>query len=239
MCEFLNLGALSLKVYLLSLDDERCVFYSEGPEILDAATVVEVAPRAGLRGWIERKYKSLQLVLTESEKGVGLRMRRIWEWLQLRTYVDEPLLRSLRGVRDVELNHPPSLTEDETRQLWKDYLKSRQGRHAFWFVINALVSPLTLLLAPLPGPNLIGYWFVYRAVCHWLARLGARQARKNEQVETTFQPTDALNGSFGAADEERIASLSSTLSLQGLGAFIERAASKRARSRRKTALTVS
>jgi hypothetical protein len=231
---------LSLKVYLLSLDDERCVFYSEGPEIVAEDTVVAaVAPRTGLRGWVERKYRSLQLVLTESEKGVGLRVRRIWEWLQLRTYVDEPLLRSLRGVRNVELNHPTSLTGDETSRLWKEYLKSRQGRHAFWFVMNALVSPLTLLLAPLPGPNVIGYWFVYRAVCHWLARLGARQARQQEQVETKFQGTDALDGSFGAADEERIASLSSTLSLQGLGAFMERATRKRAHSRRKTPLTAS
>lgn len=228
-----------MKVYLFSLDDERCVFYSEGPEILDAATVVATAPRTGLRGWVERKYRSLQLVLTESEKGVGLRVRRIWEWLQKRTYPDEPLLRSLRGVRDVELNHPPSFTEDETCKLWKEYLKSRQGRHAFWFVINALVSPVTVLLAPLPGPNVIGYWFIYRAVCHWLARLGARQARKNEQVETKFQPAEALDGSFGVADEERIASLSSTLSLQGLGAFIERATRKRARARRKTPLAAS
>jgi hypothetical protein len=238
-CEFPKSGALSLKIYLLSLDDERCVFYSEGPEIIADAAVVAVVPRTGLRGWVERKYKSLQMVLTESEKGVGLRVRRIWEWLQLRTYVDEPLLRSLRGVRGLELNHPPSLTEDETHRIWKEYLKSRQGRHAFWFVINTLVSPLTLLLAPLPGPNLIGYWFVYRAVCHWLARLGARQARKNEGVETTFQRTEALDGSFGGADEERIACLSSTLSLQGLGAFIERATQKGAKARRKTLLTVS
>ena len=229
-----------MKVYLLSLDDERCVFYSEGPEIVAEDTIVAaVAPRAGLRGWVERKYRSLQLVLTESEKGVGLRVRRIWEWLQKRTYPDEPLLRSLRGVRGVELNHPSSLTEDETCRLWNEYLKSRQGRHAFWFVLNALISPVTLLLAPLPGPNVIGYWFIYRSVCHWLARLGARQARQQEQVETKFQRTEALDGSIGAADGERIANLSSTLSLQGLEAFLERATRKRARSRRKTPLAAS
>ena len=92
-----------MKVYLLSLDGGRCVFYSEGPE-----TVAEdetPAPREGVRGWAERRYKSLQAILTESEKGVGLRVRRVWEWLQKRIPPDEPALRALRGVRAVKLYH--------------------------------------------------------------------------------------------------------------------------------------
>jgi hypothetical protein len=176
--------------------------------------------------------------LTESEKGVGLRVRRVWEWLQKRIPPDEPVLRALRGVSAVVLHHPPTMTEEETRALWEDYLKGRQGRHMFWFIINALVSPLTLVLAPLPGPNVIGYWFVYRAACHMLARLGARNAR-SEQVTTEFLANDELDGAFGAHDEERIASLSSSFGLQGLDDFIKRIMAKGANARRKTPLAVS
>lgn len=225
-----------MKIYLLSLDGGRCVFYSEGPEMV--AEIEATAPRRGIRGWAERRYKSLQAILTESEKGVGLRVRRIWEWLQKRIPPDEPMLRALRGVRAIVLHHPLTFTEEETRSLWIDYLKSRQGRHMFWFIMNALVSPLTLLLAPLPGPNVIGYWFVYRAVCHLLARLGARNAR-SEQVSTKFLSTDALDGSFGVTDNERIASLSSSFGLGGLDDFIKRIAAKKASARRKTPVTVS
>ncbi|MDT4955513.1 MAG: hypothetical protein QOJ02_3651 [Acidobacteriota bacterium] len=225
-----------MKIYLLSLDSGQCVFYSEGPEaVVESETV---APRRGVGGWVERKYKSLQVTLNESEKGVGLRMRRAWEWLQKRISPDEPVLRSLRGGSEIELYYPPTFEEEEARTLWRDYLKGRQGRHTFWFVVNALVSPLTLLLAPLPGPNLIGYWFVYRAVCHWLARLGARNAR-SEQVTTTFLSTGALEGSFGATDVERIASLSSRFGLYGLDAFIKRMDAKQKNTRRKTPLAVS
>jgi hypothetical protein len=212
-----------LKIYLLSLEGERYIFYSEGPET--AAETEVVAPRRGLRGWAERRYKSLQALLTESEKGVGLRVRRVWEWLQKRIPPDEPVLRALRGVQAVELYHSPTLTAAETRDLWTVYLKSRQGRHMFWFVVNLLVSPLTLVLAPLPGPNVIGYWFVYRSVCHLLARLGARNAR-SEQVTIAFHSTRALAGSFGAKDEERIATLSSSFGLPGLNDFIKRTAAK-------------
>lgn len=225
-----------MKIYLLNLDGGRCVFYSEGPETASEKEIA--APRRGLRGWAERRYKSLQVVLTESEKGVGLRVRRIWEWLQKRIPPDEPVLRALRGVNAVVLHHPPTFTEEETRSLWQAYLKSRQGRHMFWFVINALVSPLTLLLAPLPGPNIIGYWFVYRSACHMLARLGARNAR-SEQVTTEFLANGELDGAVGVKDEERIASLSSSFGLQGLDEFIKRIAARKASARRKTPLPAS
>jgi hypothetical protein len=225
-----------VKIYLLSLEGGGCVFYSEGPETV--AETETVAPRRGMRGWAERRYKSLQAILTESEKGVGLRVRRIWEWLQKRIPPDEPALRALRGVSAVVLHHPLTFTEEETHALWQAYLKSRQGRHMFWFVVNALVSPLTLLLAPLPGPNVIGYWFVYRSTCHLLARLGARNAR-SEQVTTAFLSNGELDGSFGAKDDERIASLSSSFGLQGLADFIKRINAKKPGARRKTPLAVS
>ncbi|HWS99532.1 MAG TPA: hypothetical protein VN256_04600 [Pyrinomonadaceae bacterium] len=227
-----------MKVYLLSLDGGRCVFYSEGPEKDAEADSAPALPRQGLRGWVERKFRSLQVILTESEKGVGLRVRRVWEWLQKRTAPDEPLLRALRGETAVELHHPPAYTREEARELWREYLKGRQGRHAFWAIINALIAPLTLVFTPLPGPNVIGYWVVYRAVCHWLARLGARNARCGA-VETAFHSTGALDGAFGENDHERIASLTKSFGLHGLEAFVKRVAAERARARRKAPLAVS
>lgn len=226
-----------MKIFLLNLEDDRCVFYSEGPEAVAELETI-AAPRQGIRGWAERRYKSLQAILTESEKGVGLRVRRIWEWLQKRIPPDEPMLRSLRGVRSIVLHHSLNFTEEETRALWTVYLKGRQGRHMFWFIMNALVCPLTLLLAPLPGPNVIGYWFVYRSVCHLLARLGARNAR-SEQVSAEFLSTAALDGSFGATDNERIATLSSSFGLNGLDEFVKRTLTKKASARRKTPLPAS
>lgn len=214
-----------MKVYLLPVEDDECLFYSEGPE---TAGEVEVAApeRDGVRGWAERKYKSLQAVLTESESGVGLRMRRAWEWLQKRTAPDEPLLRSLRGVGAIEIVHPSSLEEDEACRRWKCYLSSRSRRHTFWLVVNAAFSPVTLLLAPVPGPNIIGYWFVYRAVCHLLARLGIRNAR-SEAVTTEFVASSELDGTFAAADDERIAGVEASFGLKGLGAYLQRVSAKR------------
>ena len=213
-----------MKVYLLPLGDEECLFYSEGPEVTDEGEAT--APREGVRGWAEQKYKSLQAVLTESESGVGLRVRRAWEWLQKRTAPDEPLLRSLRGAKAIELLHPSSLNEDEVREHWTCYLKSRKRRHTFWLVVNAVFSPLTLLLAPVPGPNVIGYWFVYRAVCHLLARLGIRRTLDGE-VTTELVASRELEGTFALANDERVANVEASFGLKGLGAYLQRVVGKR------------
>lgn len=214
-----------MKIYLLPLGDEEFLFYSEGPEVMGEAEVS--APRGGVRGWAERKYQGLRAVLNESERGVGLRMRRAWEWLQKRTAPDEPLLRALRGAKEIKLIYPLSLERDAAQEHWEDYLASRNRRHTLWLVLNVLVSPLTLLFAPVPGPNVIGYWFVYRAVCHLLARLGIRRARSGE-VTTELVASGALDGAFAVADNERIARLEASFGLSGLGAYLQRATLKRA-----------
>jgi hypothetical protein len=222
-----------VKIFLISLDDGHYLFYSEGPDvIIDNEPIIS---RRGIRGWVERKYKSLQVILNESEKGVGLRMRRIWQWLQKRIPPDEPILRSLRGALAITLYHPPVLAPEKSMAMWVGYLKERQGRHMFWFIMNALVTPLTLLLAPVPGPNIIGYWFVYRAVCHLLARLGARHAR-SERVETALVSTSALDGPIATRDEERMGTLSATFGLVGLESYILRMARNNKSGRRKAAV---
>ena len=211
-----------MKVYLLRIN-ERCVFYSEGSEtVAEDETPV---PRRGLRGWAERKYQSLQEALHESEAGVGLHMRRAWEWLQRRTSPDESLLRHLRAVEVIKLYHPSSLTKEEAHALWTEYLARRLRHHIFWLAMNAVVSPLTLLLAPIPGPNVIGYWFVYRAVCHLLAVLGVRRA-KSQDVVIEFLPLSALDDSFVAADDEHIAGVAARLNLKNPDAFIRHVAAR-------------
>jgi hypothetical protein len=216
---------MRVKVYLLPMADEECLFYLEGAELAGEAEVAG-PERGGVRGWAERKYKSLQVVLTESERGVGLRVRRAWEWLQKRTAPDEPLLRSLRGAESIELFYPSSLSAAAVRERWADYLTSRSHRHTFWLVINSIISPLTVVLAPVPGPNVIGYWFVYRAVCHLLARLGIRRALRGE-VPTELSPSGLLDGTFAAATGERIASVEAGFDLKGLGLYLERATRER------------
>jgi hypothetical protein len=226
-----------VKVYLLRFDDGRCLFYSDGPEIPLEDESVAIPARGGVRGWAERKYQSLQTTLSSAESGVGLRMRHAWEWLQQRTSPDETLLRALRNVKMIHLYHPSTLDAEEARARWTNYLKGRGRHHTIRLVLNALVTPLTVLLAPIPGPNIIGYWFLYRAVCHLLARRGARSAL-DEGTGTQFLSSVALGQSLSAENEEGLSSLAERLELKNLEAFMKRATRARG-ERRKTTLAVS
>ena len=97
----------------------------------------------------------------------------------------------MRKASEIEIYHPTTMSSEEAQTLWVDYMARCRRRHLPWLVVNALLSPISLLLAPIPGPNLIGYWFAYRAVKDLLALLGLRHAQ-DSQVATTFRPREVL-----------------------------------------------
>ena len=70
-----------------------------------------------------------------------------------------------------------------------------------------------------PGPNIIGYWFVYRAICHLLALLGIRRARRQE-VPLDCQPSDALNDVPGTPTPEATSRLAAVAGLRGPDALL-------------------
>ncbi|MHC5542661.1 hypothetical protein ACYOEI_30920 [Singulisphaera rosea] len=195
-----------MKVYLLLTDDGRRLFYAETPE---ESPDEEPTHHRGLRGWVERKARHLRSAWHHSESGVTARLRHVWSWLQERTYADESLLVRLRSAPTVEIHHPAGLSRDEVRELWKNYLASRKRRHLPWLCVNAFIAPLTVVLAPLPGPNLVGYWFGYRAIRHLLAFLGLRHAQRGVGVGLTFHPARVLDQPIveGSADRDVVVAM--------------------------------
>lgn len=159
------------------------------------------ADRGGLRGWLERWAAASRRAWRAAEGPWARIARVVWDRLHRGAYADEPLLVRLRTAVALEIAHARSLARDDARQLWEDYLGSRRRRHGLWFTFNVAVSPLTVLLAPLPGPNLIGYWFAYRAVRHGLILSGLRKVKRGH-VRATFH---AVDEGLGPAERPRSA----------------------------------
>ena len=227
-----------MKIFLLPISRDHYLFYSEGPESIVEAEKETASLRedfGGVRKWAERKYESLQAVLLKSESGVGLRMRRVWEWLQRRAGPDESLLRSLRGAEAIKLYHPSDLTKEAARTRWMSYLAGRRRHHTLWLILNGLITPATILLAPIPGPNILGYWFVYRAICHTLALLGMQRATAGEISTETFS-ADALNNTV---DEDHWRRIAEAFELQGLEDFVKRAGAKQGSKSDQSTVAVS
>ncbi len=93
--------------------------------------------------------------------------RALWDNLQNRMPDDEGMLIRLRDASELQIYHPPRSQVRRLQNVWVDYMARCRRRHLPWFVVNALLAPISVLLAPFPGPNLIGYWFLYRgcAIC--------------------------------------------------------------------------
>ena len=179
-----------MKVYLLKIEpDGRRLFFAD-PVVDDGSQ--PLPQHKGLRGWLEIKFRRFKIGWQDSESRAIRFMREVWEWLQKHTHPDEHLLARLRSSPSIDVHHPASMTSEEVLAAWSEYLGKARKRHWPWFLVNLIVSPLTVLLAPIPGPNLIGYWIAYRAVHHWLILLGLGHARRG-RIETHLKAEAALD----------------------------------------------
>jgi hypothetical protein len=208
-----------VKVFLLRLDSEHSVFYYE--DDADQGGPSDRTDHGGLRGFLERAYQRVRWSLRHPSGALTKRLKRTWDWLQRRVHPDEPLLAALRSAPAIHIYHGSSLSGNEARALWCRYLKSRMRRHLLWLVFDGLLAPLTVLLAPLPGPNLIGYWFAYRAVHQLFILIGIRRAMSG-RVETMFHPVTDLDGPGGPGDDDWLARAATQYELKGLHAFVAR-----------------
>ncbi len=204
-----------VKVYLLNdAANGRPLFYAEPPKEVDPSAL---PTHKGLHGWFEAQLRKLRGSIQHSENLAARWSRSLWEKLQRTTHPDEALLARLRTTRLIDIHHPSTLTRDEAHAAWSTFLGRSRRRHWPWFVVNLMISPLTLILGPLPGPNLVGYWIAYRAVHHWLILLGLGHARKG-QIETRFQSDETLNGPIGNHEPR----LSPGYDTKALGEFLRR-----------------
>ena len=71
--------------------------------------------------------------------------------------------------------------------------KRNRGAISFWLSCNGIIAPVAIItLWILPGPNLIGYWFAYRAIHHSLVVWGIRRVQR-KQIPTELYPVAALD----------------------------------------------
>jgi hypothetical protein len=180
-----------VKVYLLLVSDEQFFFYSDESEADESR--VEAPAQGGWRGELEERWHRFQRAWHESDAEVARWARRSWDWLHSMIHPDEWMLVRFRSTQRIDLHHPAARSRDAVARAWLDYLGRKWRRHMIFLCGNALIAPLALaLLWPLPGPNLIGYWFAYRAIHHYLIVRGINRVRKGS-IPTEYHPEPSLD----------------------------------------------
>ncbi len=156
------------------------------------------------------------------------RLRR-WVARHLASAVAEQrLLWYLRKESDAALVHADDLSAPDAIRHASKLLSHDASRHFKWCVIDTLLAIASIPVALVPGPNVLGYYFLFRAVGHFFSVRGARHGITG--VTWHGRPSPSLTALRAALREpaaersRRIDAIADALGLERLAAFIEDAA---------------
>ena len=230
-----------MDVYLVPGGPHRFSLYCES-----AADPAPPRPETGPRrpslwGWLHDKFTAVLAAIEREQDrlraappapvepaGLMHRLRvRGLRWIAERV-AEQRLLWRLRGQTAVRAFFPAGIEPAEAHGTIRGSLERDARRHLRWLVVDTLGGLFSLLLVPLPGLNLPGYYFSFRIVGHLLSILGARQGLK--VVAWDLQPSDLL-AELGQLEHlpeaeraPRVRAIAQELGLPRLARFFERTA---------------
>jgi hypothetical protein len=225
-----------VEVYLVPIGRGRYTLYCE-PD--DDAPRPEPGKDTGLwKRWTERFSNVLAAVEREHEahaRGDAPAPRGAWARLRVRAVswmaekvAEQRLLWRLRGTTQVLAHVPEGLDDERAHAVIRGTLASEFNRHRWWLAVDLVGGLAALALTPIPGPNLIGYYFTFRIVGHFFALRGARHGLSD--VRWTLEPSSIL-AELCSLDrlpdderERRVEAVADRLGLRRFGRFYARVA---------------
>ena len=226
-----------MDVFLVPVAPDRYELYCEEPD--EPELPADARPAAP--GFFRRMVLRFREQLAEAERArrhgpqpgdarhsLATRAKaRTMRWIA-ESIAEQRLLWQLRGKDDVLLVYPDDVTEAQARQLLKRSLQRDWERHRFWLAIDSVGAVGSVLLILVPGPNVIGYYFMFRIVGHYFCLRGARRAMT--VVNWTVQPSLPLAQLRPLLAEEpdvragRVHEIAAALDLEHLASFFQRTA---------------
>ncbi len=231
-----------IEVYLVPLGTDRFELYCESAEAEDA---VRDTPR-GHTGVFAR-FRDMMAAAQDDRRARRLasvpadpRVRQPW-LVRVRNAVisrlaeaiaEQRLLWYLRTQVEAELVHPDDLDGARALDTAQATLQRDADRHRKWLFIDGLAAAaLGPLFFFVPGPNLIAYYFTFRAVGHLLAWRGALHGRVGVRWRTRASgPLAELRRLLVWPPDERVLrvrDVAARLELEYLASFVERMATVR------------
>jgi hypothetical protein len=225
-----------MDVFVIPIGRDRYELYCEVADDPDADTG---PPASGFFGRLRAKFREMLRAAearqhrhaTDPEperKGwLGRVQDRMMAWVVERI-AEQRLLWNLRRQSDAVAVHPDDMTFEQTMTLVRRTLQRDYDRHKVWFVVDTLGLVVSLAFVIIPGPNILGYYFAFRVVGHWLSMRGATQGLKH--VSWTGKECPPLTDLRRVAGlepgdrEQHIHAVAARLRLAHLPTFFERVA---------------
>jgi hypothetical protein len=228
-----------MDVFLIPVGPERYQLYCEVPD--EPAEADHDHSHASRRERVKRWFKE---VLREAERE-GRRApeevhasadgRRWHQRLKRRVLcsiaeaiAEQRLLWHMRRQTRATAVFPSDIMPAHALTVVNDSMRQDYERHRFWLVVDSILFVASGVLAVIPGPNLVAYYFAFRMVGHYLSMRGARQALHVVRWDTRpSMPLAELRQAIHLepdAREARVTDIAARLQLERLATFFRRTA---------------
>ena len=184
-----------MDVYLVPVGADRFECYYEAAEQEEVAEPIEGQGLfARIRARFNQQLKEAeearhQKAIEEPRSFLGRMQKRSMRWIAERV-AEQRLLWHLRTADAATLHIPADLPVDQADSIMRASMKRDADRHRNRFLLHSLALIVSVPVAVIPGPNVLGYLFTFTVVGHFLAWRGAVQAL--HQTTWTIVPNEAL-----------------------------------------------
>ena len=209
-----------LEIYLISFrDDTVRLFYPLNElEFFEQQSDDRVhrficwlqAHRFSLISWLGRMLYS----------GRGYYMR-----LEARLDPVERILKAMDTAGRYTVFYSTAWDEQRARKYLIARVRRQKAKHAFWCVIDFVLSIAALAIAFLPGPNVVGWYPFLRSLSHYRAFCGTRALLRSGDISFKGLPelrTLEENLQAPGFNRKRVHAIAENLKISGLEQFLER-----------------
>ena len=191
----------SLDLYLVSNRKNRSVLFSPPEGLKNIESESDDRVRRFIRYLVRHSNCVVAWVGRVMKAGHGY-------YVQLEDKIDpvERILKAMAGASSFVVHHGKLYAEGDAPSEFERILKRQRRKHIFWFSIDLIVSPIGVLLTPIPGPNLFFYYPFLRLLSHYRAICGTASGLHSKNIEFKSLPEPS-----GVEDN-----------LPGLARFLER-----------------
>ena len=224
-----------MDVYLVPVGLERYEPYCEVSDEPERGALDE-PPRGFFRRLVHRFKEMIADAERERRQGgptvsrgwLGQARARTLRWVA-ESIAEQKLLWHMRNQETARLHYPDDVPEAEATAILRGHLTRDYGKHRRWLAIDSvLMVAFGVVLFAVPGPNLVGYYFAFRVVGHYLSSKGAKQGLT--AVHWTNEPSAPLAELRRVLTldpslrESRVHAVAESLQLEHLVSFFNRSA---------------
>ncbi len=217
-----------MQVFLIPIGADRYELYYEHPEETAGGSTDQqpTGMRAKLQAMLaEADHRRRHPGGPAPDGWVARAKHWVLAWMSERI-AEQRLLWHLRRQTAATLLFPADIADADANRILRASLQRDADRHLRSLVLHGIGLVFSAVLFPLPGPNVVGYYFLFMVVSNVLSLRGARQGlRRTAWASVPSEPLAELRQMVALdppARESRVLDIAARLQLQHLATFFER-----------------